>query len=139
MAVLGVDLGLKRTGIAFSDPGEVIAFPGPVIQGDEAACLRRIAEEAAARGVSEIVIGLPRNMDGSEGPMGARVAAFADKLRAAVPARVVTWDERLTSVQADRAMLVGDLSRKKRKKRIDALAAQLMLQSYLDARRRADA
>ncbi|MFH1732179.1 MAG: Holliday junction resolvase RuvX, partial [Planctomycetota bacterium] len=81
-----------------------------------------------------IVVGLPKNMDGTEGEMSARAQAFADKLREATAADVVTWDERLTSRQADRAMLSGDLSRKKRKKRIDSLAAQIMLQSYLDSR-----
>jgi putative pre-16S rRNA nuclease len=134
MSILGVDFGLKRTGLAFSAEGTSIAFPGPVLTGSEDDVVRQITQEAKARGATEIVVGLPRNMDGSESVMSANARAFADKLAGVVSANVVVWDERLTSRQADRAMLSGDLSRKKRKKRIDSLAAQIMLQSYLDAK-----
>lgn len=133
MTVLGVDFGLKRTGLAFSDPGETIAFPGPLITGAQPDCVRQVAQEAAERGADTIVVGLPKHLDGSEGEMTRRAYAFADALRHAAEATVTTWDERLTSVQAERAMLSGDLTRKKRKRRIDSLAAQLMLQNYLDA------
>lgn len=136
MTVLGVDFGLRTTGLALSDPHERIAFPAGSVHGDEAECIRRIVEEAEAHRAAEIVVGMPRHLDGRESDMSARAATFARKLSEAVSAKVVTWDERLTSREADRAMLSGDLSRRKRKKRIDALAAQLMLQSYLDSRRR---
>ena len=135
MTVLGIDFGLKRIGLAFSDPGGRIAFPGRVITGTPEAAVAEVAREAAERRAGTIVVGLPKNMDGSRGDMADRAAAFADALRAATVAEVDTWDERLTSVQADRAMLAGDLSRKKRKQHIDALAAQIMLQSYLDRAR----
>lgn len=136
MTILGVDFGLKRIGLAFSDAGGRIAFAGPVLTGTEDECLARIAREAADRKAREIVVGLPRNMDGSLGEMSARVADFAAKLGKLTAAKVLTWDERLTSVQADRAMLGGDLSRRKRKQRIDSIAAQIMLQSYLDSRQK---
>ena len=133
MALLGVDFGLKRVGLAFAGDKASIAFPGPVLTGAEDEIIEQIAHEAATRHAATIVVGLPKNMNGTEGEMSVLAQAFADKLRAATAADVVMWDERLTSRQADRAMLSGNLSRKKRKKRIDSLAAQIMLQSYLDA------
>lgn len=134
MAILGIDFGLKRIGLAHAGEGTGIAFPGPVITGTEEEALAKVTAEAASQGATTIVVGLPKNMDGSGSEMSERASAFADKLREATGAVVVMWDERLTSRQADRAMLSGDLSRKKRKKRIDSLAAQIMLQSYLDSR-----
>ena len=134
MTILGVDFGLQRTGLAFSNADDRVAFPGPTLTGAEDELVQQIAREAASRGASEIVVGLPRHLNGSDSEMSVLASVFAANLRRAVPVKVVTWDERLTSRQADRAMLTGDLSRKKRKKRIDALAAQLMLQNYLDSR-----
>ncbi len=134
MTVLGVDFGLRRIGLAFSDPEGRIAFPGPVLGGSEGECIAEVAEEALSHGAGEIVVGLPVHMDGGASKMSARAAAFAAALRRAVSVPVITWDERLTSAQAERAMLSGDLSRRKRKRRIDSLAAQLMLQNYLDSR-----
>ncbi len=134
MTILGIDFGLKRIGIAHAGDGASIAFPGPVVTGTEEEAVAKVAAEAASLGATTIVVGLPKNMDGSESEMGERANEFADKLREATGAEVVMWDERLTSRQADRAMLSGDLSRKKRKKRIDSLAAQIILQSYLDSR-----
>ena len=136
MTVLGADFGLRRIGLAFSDPEKRIAFPGPVVTGSEDECLAAVVEEARVRGASEIVVGLPVHMDGGESEMSSRAAAFAAALRRAAAVPVVTWDERLTSAQAERAMISGDLSRRKRKRRIDSLAAQLMLQAYLDSRQR---
>lgn len=136
MAVLGIDFGLKRIGFAFSDAMHSVAFAGPVVTGSEEECIARIAQEAESRGATEIVVGLPKQMNGGESAMSARASEFAEKLRRAVSVKVVHWDERLTSLQAERAMLEGDLTRKKRKKRIDSMAAQLMLQNYLDSRRR---
>ena len=135
MAILGIDFGLKRIGLAFAGSATSIAFAGPVITGSEADCVRQVAKEAATREADTIVIGLPKNMDGTESDMSARARAFGDLVGEATGAEVVLWDERLTSVQANRAMLSGDLSRKKRKKRVDSMAAQIMLQSYLDSHR----
>ena len=134
MAILGVDFGLKRVGIAFAENSGTVAFAGPALTGTREELLRRVAEEARTRQATVVVVGLPRNMDGTEGEIAARARAFAHKLREAVAGEVVMWDERLTSVQADRAMLGADLSRKKRRRRVDSVAAQLLLQSYLDAR-----
>ena len=136
MAILGIDFGLKRTGVAFAGDESAIAFPGPTFTGAEDDVVRQVAAEAAERGADTIVVGLPRNMNGTEGEMSARARAFADKLRGATGTEVALWDERLTSRQADQAMLGADLSRRKRRKRIDSMAAQLMLQSYLDSRER---
>lgn len=136
MAIIGIDFGLKRIGLAFSNDSATIAFAGPVVTGGEAEAVRKIVAEAVARRATEIVIGLPRNMNGTEGQMSTNAKAFAEKLREQTEVPVILWDERLTSVQADRAMRSGDLSRKQRKTRIDSMAAQLMLQSYLDARKK---
>jgi len=138
MRVLGIDHGDRRIGLAISDPGGLIASGLPTLEvkgGTEQVveALRRVCQEQA---VERIVVGLPINMDGSQGPRAQISLEFAQQLRDALGLEVETWDERLTSVQADRAMLQGDLSRKKRKQRVDRLAAQLLLQSYLDAKGR---
>jgi len=136
MAILGVDFGLKRIGVAFTRDNSNVAFPGPVLTGTAEELLEQVAREAALHKAAEIVIGLPKNMDGSHGEMSARVAAFAEKLGELTSAHIVTWDERLTSVQARRRMLSTGPSKKQRRKRIDALAAQLILQGYLDSKLR---
>ena len=136
MAILGVDFGLKRIGVAFARGDSNVAFPGPVLTGTADELLEQVAREAASQKATEIVIGLPKNMDGSHGEMSVRVTAFARKLGELTSANIVMWDERLTSVQARRRMLSTGPSRKQRKKRIDALAAQLILQSYLDSKLR---
>ena len=136
MTVLGIDYGDRRIGLAISDSTGLIASGlatlerrGPSVDVTDE--IRRVCDE---HGVERIVVGLPINMDGSHGPRAQTTLEFVERLREAVDVEVETWDERLTSVQADRLMLAADLSRKKRKKRIDRLAAQIMLQSYLDAR-----
>ena len=137
MRVLGIDYGDRRIGLAVSDEGGMLASGlrtlEPKGSADLIEALRRVCSEYE---IGRIVIGLPVNMDGSHGPRAQLSLDFAERLRDALGLEVVTWDERLTSRQADRAMLQGNLSRKKRKQRIDRLAAQLMLQSYLDASRR---
>ena len=136
MVALGIDLGRKRVGLALSDPSGTIASPLQVIEPsspDDLLCqVARLVEE---RSVDTVVVGLPKNMDGSLGPKAQEALAFAEDLKSALACAVVTWDERLTTAQAERAMIQADLSRAKRKKRIDALAAQLMLQAYLDAQK----
>jgi putative Holliday junction resolvase len=137
VVILGVDFGRRRTGLAFSDREETVALVGPVLTGGRSDDdrIREIAREAEERGAGRIVVGLPKSMDDSSSAMTRRARDFARKLAAAVPMDVVTWDERLTTAQAERAMVGADLSRKKRRKRVDSVAAQIMLQSYLDARR----
>lgn len=95
---------------------------------DELACI------ASREGVKRVVVGLPRRLAGDEGPAAERVRKFVAALSERVAVPVVTWDERMTTVQAERAMLAGGMRRRQRRGRIDKVAAALMLQSYLDAR-----
>jgi len=83
--------------------------------------------------VELILVGLPRNMDGSYGPAALKVQAFIAALKAAVTVRIETWDERLTSVQANRYLIQGNVRREKRKEKVDKMAAAILLQSYLDS------
>jgi len=136
--ILGIDYGDRRLGMAIGDTEINIATGLPTLERPSPAAdvlepLRRICRE---QGVERIVVGLPVNMNGSLGERARLSQEFAQRLRDALGIEVETWDERLTTRQADRAMLEGDLSRKKRKERVDRLAAQIMLQSYLDAQRR---
>lgn len=131
---LGVDYGERRVGLAVSDPDGIIATPLRVaeVKSDRDAV---VAVCAATREVEaeRIVVGDPINMDGSRGMMSKRVAAFVELLRAETEVPVVLWDERLSTGLVERAMLEADLSRQKRKRARDKLAAQVILQGYLDA------
>jgi len=133
--VLGIDYGERRIGLALSDPLGIIAGGLPtltVASDDEAfAAVAKVVEE---RGAEAIVIGLPRNMDGSIGPQAERTNAFAERLRT-LGKPVYLVDERLTSARANRAMLDHGFSRNKRRKHIDRMAAQFILQTWLDARK----
>lgn len=132
MRILGLDIGTKRIGIALSDMLMITAQGLETLTrtdlAADLAAIRKIVEE---NGVGEIVAGLPLNMDGTYSEKTREVAAFVDELAKAVPVPVKTWDERLTSMQAERIMLEGDLSRRKRKALSDRIAAQLILQSYM--------
>jgi len=137
--VLGIDYGDRRIGLAVGDTELAIATGLPTLERASPAAdiiepLRRVCRE---HGVQRIVVGLPLNMNGTRGERARIAEHFARRLRESLGIEVETWDERLTTRQADRAMLQGDLSRKKRKARLDRLAAQILLQSYLDAQRRA--
>jgi putative holliday junction resolvase len=132
--VLGVDWGRKRLGLAISDPLGLTAQPAGVVDrkgGDGVAEVARIAKE---RGARRIVVGLPFHMDGRPGDHHAEVLAFAGKLAEATNLPVETIDERLTTVQAERALEAAGLTRAKRKARVDQMAAQFILQGWLDAR-----
>ncbi len=135
MRTLGIDLGEKRIGLALSDPLGVIASPLEVFEfaGQEEA-LKHIAAVVRQKGVEEIVVGLPLMMNGTCGPKAEEAKEFAAALQNRVEAPVVCWDERLTTTQAQRALLEGDVSRAGRKMRVDMVAAALLLQSYLDSR-----
>ena len=98
--------------------------------------LALIKEIVDSNGVSEVIVGLPLNMNGTYSEKTKEAVLFIDELKKVVSVPVKTWDERLTSMQADRAMLEGDMSRAKRRKLSDRLAAQIILQSYLDSRKR---
>jgi putative Holliday junction resolvase len=133
-----VDFGDRRTGVAVSDPLGYTAQALETVVGDMAAAADRVCALAREYGAAAVVVGHPRNMDGSEGPRAARTRAFAEELRArgAGGARVELWDERLTSVAAERAM--REMGRKpgREKARVDMLAAAILLQGYLDNRAR---
>jgi len=140
MRILGIDYGDKRVGLAVSDEGALIASGLPTFQrkGNDNELIEHVRRLCDEYGVERIVVGLPINMDGSIGPRARLTSEFANRLRNALGIQVVTWDERLTSEQAERLMLAADLSRAKRKKKRDAIAAHLILQSYLDAKREGD-
>ncbi|GAB4260194.1 Holliday junction resolvase RuvX [Thermincola ferriacetica] len=133
MRVLGLDVGTKRIGVAVSDPLRLTAQGLTVIKrGEELTELPRIIEQME---VSEIVVGLPKNMDGSLGPKAQEILELTEKLRETLQLPVHTYDERLTTVAAERILLEADLSRAKRRQVVDKTAAVLILQGYLDSRR----
>ena len=134
---LGIDYGRRRIGLALSDPGGRIASPLMTLPGrgtarDDAEAITRLASEHEATG---IVIGLPLNMDGSLGPQAKLSTTLAEQIRRHEELAVELWDERLSSFHADQLMQSAGLSATRRKEQRDALAAQVILQSFLDARR----
>jgi putative Holliday junction resolvase len=135
MRILALDHGTKRVGVALSDEMATIAQPLEFVPAQPVAkCLERIKDIADGRGVGEIVVGLPRNMNGTYGPAAESARAFATAVRETVGLPVNTWDERLTSVQANRFLIEAGMSRNQRKTKVDQSAAAILLQSYLDAR-----
>lgn len=138
MRILGIDYGDKRIGIGVSDPLGITAQPVAVI-GKRATFEEDIQEINQIikqyEGVEEIVVGLPKTMRGELGVQAQKVQAFIDALKAKFKIRITPWDERFSSVVAERAMISAGLSREKRKKVIDKSAASLILQSYLDSKR----
>jgi len=131
--ILGVDYGEKRVGLALSDPLGITAQNLEVIEnrGDDA-LVRDLADRVKRHDARRVVLGLPRNMDGSAGPKARYVEALAQKLEAALGIPIIRIDERLTTRQAERVLIDADVSRAKRKKVVDKMAAALILQSYLD-------
>jgi len=140
MRWLGLDLGSKTIGVAISDPSGLVAQPLVTLERqDEARDLTRVAELARSHEVGGIVVGWPRRLDGSAGPEAVAAERFAEALRKEGAWAVTLWDERLTTVQAERALIAADLSRRRRRQVIDRMAAVLILQSFLDARRAREA
>lgn len=129
--ILGVDFGRARIGIAVSDELGMLAHPVKTIPASRDAA-KQIAEIAREKNVERVVIGLPRHMNGSVGESAGEALAFAGELRKLLPCEVVTWDERLTTMAANRAL--RDTGRKTRDSRnvVDQVAAQMILQGYLD-------
>jgi putative Holliday junction resolvase len=131
---MGLDVGEKTIGIALSDELGLTAQPLQTLRrkGDEEdlRVLRTLLDE---RGVSTVVVGLPKNMDGSVGRQARKVAVFAGKIETTLDVPVVHWDERLSTVAAERVLIQADLSRAKRRKHVDKLAAAVILQGYLDS------
>ena len=135
MRILALDHGTKRIGVAVSDELKLIATPLEFIPAEPfAAFLERLKQILREKEVELVLIGLPRNMDGSYGPAALKVQAFVAVLRDAITIPVQTWDERLTSAQANRFLLQGNVRRADRKQKVDKMAAAILLQSWLDSR-----
>jgi putative Holliday junction resolvase len=127
---LGLDYGLRRIGIAASNPASGLAFAlGTHVEGRDGSILGRLGELIDERSVSGIVLGLPLTADGGEGVMAARVRKFAARLAEQFSVEVILWDERFSSAEADRWLPGGGKSTREDR---DAVAAQIILQSYLD-------
>ncbi len=137
MRILGIDFGAKRIGVAVSDP---LGFTAQGIQTLENKERKKMFEDLAGLcreyAVSEVVIGLPINMNGSMGPKAKEILDLLPELEKALGVPIKTWDERLSSREVGRVMIEQGLSRQKQKKHSDQLAAILILQSYSESKRR---
>jgi putative Holliday junction resolvase len=133
MRVLGIDVGSVRVGVAMSDPLGMIASPLEVILRAQKNPFKRIAQLVEDNEVSVVVVGYPLRMNGEKGPATEAVEVFVKGLLQHVQVPVELWDERLSTAQAQRAMIETGARREKRKQDIDKVAAALVLQSYLDA------
>lgn len=135
MRVLAIDHGSKRMGIALSDPSGIIAQPLEFIPAEPfSKLLERLKELIREKQVELILVGMPRNMDGTYGPAAQKVQEFVGALKEAVAIPIKTWDERLTSTQANRFLIEGNVRRQDRKQKVDKAAAAILLQSFLDSR-----
>jgi len=133
MRILALDHGTRRVGVAVSDELQMIAQPLEYIAPEPFAdFLARLREILREKEISLILVGLPRNMDGSYGPAALKVQEFVAALKDAVTVPIKTWDERLTTVQAQKFLIQGHVRRNERKQKVDKTAAAILLQSYLD-------
>ena len=140
MRYLGLDVGDRRIGVALSDETGTVATGLPTLTRVGSRKDRRaIADLIRLHEVGEVVVGLPRRLDGDLGPQAQKVLAFMEDLRPVARVPVVPWDERFTSVVAEQALIEGDVSRRDRKALVDKVAAILILQNYLDYRKLAEA
>lgn len=135
--LIGIDAGSKTLGLALSDVTRIIASPLETIQRTKfAADAERLLSLAARHRVTGLVLGLPVNLDGSEGPRVQSTRALARNLNRLTPLPILLWDERLSTTAAERTLLEADASRKRRAEVIDKLAATIILQGALDRLRR---
>jgi len=131
--LMGLDLGTRTIGVAVSDGLRISATALETVRRTRfSADATRLDEIITGRGIAAIVLGLPRNMDGSEGPRCQSTRAFARNLAARIAQPIAFWDERLSTVAAERALLAADSSRKRRRDVIDKVAAAYILQGALD-------
>jgi putative Holliday junction resolvase len=131
---LGIDLGEARIGVAVSDELGMLAHPvETIVVKDTADPLGRVVQLATEKDVGHVIIGLPKNMDGTTGAAAEKVRAFADKLRAKLTCPVRLWDERLTTVAAQRYLHDAGRNAKQSRAVIDQVAAQIILQGWLDS------
>ncbi|MGK2950290.1 MAG: Holliday junction resolvase RuvX, partial [Acidimicrobiales bacterium] len=137
MRALGIDLGSKRIGVALANSEGTLATPYEVVprSGDRAGDHRRIAALAEEAGAEALIVGLPLSLDGSDGPAATAARAEADELALATGLPIELWDERLTTVSADRQLLELHMKAPARRRVVDKVAASIMLQAWLDHRR----
>lgn len=138
MRVIGLDLGTKSLGVATSDINQIIASSYKTIffkEDDYALAVRELKEIIKDQNPGKLILGLPKNMDGSLGIQAQKTLEFKELLEKETSLEVIMIDERLTSKMANSIMIQADLSRKKRKTKVDKIAATLILQSYLDSRK----
>jgi len=133
LRIMGLDVGEKRIGIAMSDPMGWTAQGHSVLQRSSNGDMAAINALCSDNEVECIVVGLPLNMNGSEGPKAMEIRKFAGELALATGLPVELWDERLTTVTAEKVLIQADVSRRKRKQVIDKMAATFILQSYMDS------
>jgi putative Holliday junction resolvase len=141
MRSLGLDLGTKTLGIAISDKIGLIASTYKTILFNEGAydeLLEPVREIIQKENIETVVLGLPKNMNNTLGPRATETLAFKEKLESFLGMKIILEDERWTTVQANNMMIKADMSRKKRKKVVDKLAATFILQAYLDKNRKGD-
>ena len=140
MSIMALDVGTKRIGVAVADDGAAFAFPaGTIVRTALRQDLARIHDYIERYAVSELVIGDPLTLSGERGLAAAEIDRFVEKLRAGFQGRIHRVDERMTTAQATKSLIAADVSRKKRKKVVDALAATLMLETFLARRRNENA
>lgn len=136
MIIMAVDLGLKRTGVALSDVGEGFAFPkGVIFEHNEDRLVEKVSEVAKSNNAELIVVGLPKNMDGTFGFRAEECTQTANKIAEKSGIEVTLWDERCTTVLAHNALNATNTRGKKRKETVDAVAAVLILESFLEYRK----
>ena len=132
MTIMSVDLGLARTGLATGDSGSTFAFPKTVInEYNEQRLIEKVCAAAQEEKAGLIVVGLPRNMDGSEGERAVKCRELAEKIGQLSGIETVMWDERCTTVSAHNALSENNVRGKKRKQTVDAVAAVIILEDYL--------
>lgn len=133
--VLGIDVGTVRIGLAISDETHTLASPLATVPNEPRTLWTRIAREMEDREVDLVVIGLPRRLDGSEGEAAELARQFAGELARRTTTAIELWDERFTTTIAERSLIESGVRRKRRREVIDAVAAAVLLQNWLDARR----
>jgi putative Holliday junction resolvase len=133
--VLGIDVGSVRIGLAISDETCTLASPVATIANEPRTLWTRIDREIHDREVDKVVIGLPRRLDGSEGDAAENARKFAAELARRTTAAIELWDERFTTTIAERSLIESGVRRKRRREVIDSVAAAVLLQSWIDARR----
>ncbi|HPP79372.1 MAG TPA: Holliday junction resolvase RuvX [Deltaproteobacteria bacterium] len=136
MRILGIDYGTKRIGIAVSDPAGIMAHPLKVLEvRPDDSHLLEIQAIARSYGVEKIVVGLPYNMDGTEGPKAREACLWGERVAELTGLPVVFWDERLSSFEAEELLAGHEVSPKRMRKLVDKIAAGIILQGYLDSQK----